>query len=103
MLSFCFMKLVSYLSPDNCASLILLSFLDNELSTLSFLCSNLLGFNGMSELLPEAQACDRDIIKSNVEESSPLSQYLPNLPTHSLKLVGEKGSSQVLTSSSLLK
>ena len=83
-------ELFSYLSPDNCTSLILLGFLDNELRTLSFLCSNLFGLNGMGELLPKAKACNRDIIKSNVEVSGPLRQYLPNLPTDSLKLEGRK-------------
>ena len=92
----------SYLSPDNCTSLILLSFLDNELCTLSFLCSNLFGLNGMGELLPKAQACNRDIIKSNVEVSGPLRQYLPNLPTHSLKLEEKKSKQFVLFKYELL-
>jgi hypothetical protein len=78
-----------YLCSDNCTSLVLLRFLNNELGTLSLLGSNLLGFNGMSKLLSKAQACDGHIIKSNIKVSCSLCQYLPDLSTHSLELVGK--------------
>lgn len=85
-------KQISYLCPDNRTPLVLLSFLNNELSTLSFLCSNLFGFNSMSELLSEAQACDGHIIKGNIKIPGPLSQYLSYLPTHGLDLESETNS-----------
>jgi hypothetical protein len=80
------MKPLAYLCPDNCTFLVLLSLFNDELGTLSFLRSNLFGFNGMSELFAKAEACNGHIIQSNVEILGPLCQKIPDLPAHSLSL-----------------
>ena len=77
-------RVATGLCPDDCTALVLLSLLNNELGTLSFLRSNLFGFNGMSKLFSKAEACDGHIIQSDIEVVGPLSQNLPNLPAHSL-------------------
>lgn len=75
---------VFYLCSNNSTSFVLFSFFYNEFRSLSFLSSNLLGFNCSCEFPPKCQTCDWHIIQCNIELRGPCSQYLPYFSTNSL-------------------
>lgn len=55
------------LGLDDSSLLLLTSAVDNESSTLSFLLSNLLGFDGGGKLRRESHESERNIVEINVE------------------------------------
>lgn len=61
-----------------------------EFGPLCLLLGNLLGFNGVSVLLPKGELCDRDIIQDYVEVVGSLGEYPPDISADNLQCTRER-------------